>query len=91
MSSPNSTLIFCSTNPNKIKEISEKLSKLGIKVISQKEAGFDIEIEETGKTFKENSLIKAESIYLKSKSPVIADDSGLCVDYLNGQPRSFFS
>lgn len=89
MSSPNSTLIFCSTNPNKIKEISEKLSKLGIKVISQKEAGFDIEIEETGKTFKENSLIKAESIYLKSKSPVIADDSGLCVDYLNGQPGVF--
>ena len=46
MSSPNSTLIFCSTNPNKIKEISEKLSKFGIKVISQKEAGFDIEIED---------------------------------------------
>lgn len=89
MSSPKTTLIFCSSNINKIKEISEKLSAFPIKIISQKEAGYDIEVEETGKTFKENSLLKAESIYLKSKSPVIADDSGLCIDYLNGEPGVF--
>lgn len=80
------TFIFCSNNKNKIFEIQKKLSQFGIDIISQKEAGYDIEVEETGKTFQENSLIKAESIYKLSKKPVIADDSGLCIDYLNGEP-----
>ena len=55
-------------------------------VISLKEAGINIEVEETGTTFLENAFIKARAIYKITKTPTIADDSGLCVDYLGGAP-----
>ena len=79
-------IILASNNKNKLKEIKAKLNPFGIKVISQKEAGYDIEVEETGKTFIENATLKAEEIFKMSKKPVIADDSGLEIDVLNGEP-----
>lgn len=79
-------IILASNNKNKLREIKSKLSSFNINVLSQKEAGFDIDIEETGTTFKENAILKAEAIYKIAKKPVIADDSGLEVDFLNGDP-----
>ena len=80
------TIILASNNQNKVKEISEKVKQFNIKVISQKEAGCNIEVEETGKTFEENAILKAEAIYKILGIPVIADDSGLEIDALNGEP-----
>ena len=79
-------IILASNNKNKLKEMKEKLSIYNMNVISQKEAGFDIEVEETGTTFEENATLKAEAIYNQTKKPVIADDSGLEIDALNGEP-----
>lgn len=79
-------IILASNNKNKLQEIKNKLKKFDIDVISQKEAGVNIEVEETGKTFKENSYLKAKAIYDIIKKPVIADDSGLEIDCLNGEP-----
>ena len=78
--------ILASNNNGKIKEMKEKLNPLGITVISQKEAGYNIEVDETGTTFEENATLKAEAIYKLSKLPVISDDSGLEIDALNGEP-----
>ena len=59
---------------------------MNIEVLSQKEAGYDIEVDETGTTFEENSMLKAKTIYNLAKQPVIADDGGLEVDFLDGRP-----
>ena len=80
------TVILASNNKNKLIEISNKLSKYNIKVISQKEAIGDFEVEETGTTFSENAVIKAKEIFEKVGKPVIADDSGLSIDCLDGAP-----
>lgn len=77
-------LIIASSNKNKIAEIKEMLNN--IEIMSLSDIGFNDEIEETGKTFEENALIKAQTIYKKYNVPVIADDSGLCVNALNGAP-----
>ena len=79
-------IILASNNKNKLRELKEKLKKFNIEVISQKEAGFDIEVDETGTTFEENAILKAEAIYKLCKKPVIAEDSGLEVDFLDGMP-----
>lgn len=79
-------LIIASSNKGKLKELSALLSPLGYEVYSAKEAGIDIEVEETGKTFAENSALKARAIYDICKECVLADDSGLCVDALGGAP-----
>lgn len=79
-------IILASNNEHKIKEFATILNNYNINVISQKEAGVNIEVEETGKTFEENAIIKAKAIYNETKLPVIADDSGLIIDYLNGMP-----
>lgn len=79
-------IVLASNNKNKLKELKEKLSAFGIQVISQKEAGCDIDVEETGSTFQENAELKATVIHQLTEKPVIADDSGLEVDYLNGAP-----
>lgn len=79
-------IILASNNPGKIKEFKEILSKFNIEVVSLKELGFNEEIVEDGLTFKENAIIKAKTIYQKYQIPVISDDSGLCVDALNGAP-----
>jgi len=79
-------VILASNNKHKIKEYKVILECMDIKVISQQEAGIDIEVEETGKTFKENALLKAKAIYDKVHKAVISDDSGLIIDYLDGMP-----
>ena len=79
-------IIIATNNKNKIREMKEKLAKFGIDVISQSEAGINVDVEETGTTFKENAELKAEAIFNLLHKPVIADDSGLCIDYLDGAP-----
>ena len=78
-------LIFASHNTGKIAEITDMLAPLGIKVKSA--ADMDLpDVEETGTTFTENSLLKSQTIAKATGLPCIADDSGLCVDALNGAP-----
>ncbi len=79
-------IIAATGNKGKIKEIQKIFSPLGFEVISQKEAGFDIDVEENGKTFGENAMIKARAIFELASDAVIADDSGLLVNALNGAP-----
>lgn len=79
-------VILASNNQHKLAEIKKILEPLGYELVSQREAGINIEVEETGTTFEENAALKAEAIYKKAKMPVISDDSGLEVDYLNGAP-----
>lgn len=79
-------ILLASTNQGKLKEIRSILTGLPIKFSSLKDYP-DIKIPpETGSTFAENALIKAKSVFEQSNKPVIADDSGLCIDYLNGEP-----
>lgn len=77
-------IIAATKNKNKLREFGEILK--GFEIISQEEAGIDIEVEETGTTFEENSYLKAKAIYDITGITTIADDSGLCVDALGGEP-----
>ena len=77
-------IIAATKNKNKLREFGEILK--GFEVISQEDAGVDIDVEETGTTFEENSFLKAEAIYKATGIAAIADDSGLCVDALGGAP-----
>ena len=79
-------VVLASKNKGKVSEIGEILKAIDIKVVSMEDVGFNEEIEETGNTFYENALIKAKTIYQKLKCPVLADDSGLEVFALNGEP-----
>ncbi|GFI42130.1 RdgB/HAM1 family non-canonical purine NTP pyrophosphatase [Thomasclavelia cocleata] len=80
-------LIVASTNKGKIKEIKAMLKDINIEVLAMNEVlDQEIDIEENGKTFKENALIKAKTIADIINKPVLADDSGLEVDALNKQP-----
>ena len=79
-------MILASNNKGKLREMRELLAGLGIEVLSQREAGYDIEVEETGTTFEENSYLKASAITALSGLPAVADDSGLMVDCLGGEP-----
>ena len=79
-------LVLASKNEKKLKEMNEILSGLGVEVCSQADAGVDVDVEETGATFEENSLLKAKAVMEASGLPAIADDSGLCVDALSGAP-----
>ena len=78
--------VLATQNPKKLKEMSAILSDLGVEVVSEADLGVKIEVEETGETFAENSLLKAKAVMEATKLPAIADDSGLCVDALNGGP-----
>lgn len=78
--------ILASNNKKKLSELGGILSSTGAKVISQSEAGLDLEVEETGTTFEENALLKAEAACKALGEPAIADDSGLVVEALNGEP-----
>lgn len=69
-----------------MREIREILGDLGYEILSMKEAGIDVEIEENGKTFEENALIKARAVAACCDDLVLADDSGLEVDVLDGRP-----
>lgn len=84
-------IIAATRNKDKVRELQAFLSELGVEVISQANAGIDIEVEETGNTFEKNALIKAKSVAMLCDDDdiVIADDSGLCVDALGGAPGVF--
>lgn len=79
-------MIFATNNQGKMKEVKEILSDLDVEVISLKEAGIFIDIIEDGTTFEENAIIKARAIHELKKGLILADDSGLEVDYLNKEP-----
>lgn len=80
-------LVVASNNEHKIEEIKNILSKFDLEVLSLKEVGINIDIEETGTTFMENAYIKASEIYkIVEDAMVLADDSGLMVDALGGAP-----
>lgn len=79
-------LVLASQNKHKLEEFSRIMEPLGIEVISQRDAGVDVNPDENGKTFAENAMIKAKAVYDVCKTAVVADDSGICVDALNGEP-----
>lgn len=79
-------VILASKNQHKLTELSAILSQLGFDIALESEYGLDIDVEETGTTFEENSYLKAEAVMKASGLPVLADDSGLMVDALDGAP-----
>ena len=78
--------VLATHNPAKLREMREILSELGLEVISPEEAGVTVDVEETGTTFAENAMLKAKALCAATGLPAIGDDSGLCVDVLNGGP-----
>ncbi len=78
--------VLASKNKKKLAELQEILSALGVEVVLQADVGVDVDVEETGTTFEENAALKARAVCAASGLPAIADDSGLCVDALNGAP-----
>lgn len=78
--------VLATHNPGKLREMGEILSQYGVEVVSPKDLGVTVDVEETGTTFAENAMLKAKAICEASGLPAIADDSGLCVDALNGGP-----
>ena len=80
-----SRIVLASSNPGKLKEFGALLAESGLEVIPQTSLGID-DAEETGLTFVENALLKARRAALASGLPALADDSGLCVDHLQGAP-----
>ncbi|MBQ2264454.1 MAG: RdgB/HAM1 family non-canonical purine NTP pyrophosphatase [Oscillospiraceae bacterium] len=79
-------IVLATNNKNKLREVREILTPLGIEVLSQQDAGVSVDPEENGTTFAANAEIKARAVYAEVRMPVIADDSGLCVDALDGAP-----
>ncbi|MCK9279433.1 MAG: RdgB/HAM1 family non-canonical purine NTP pyrophosphatase [Melioribacteraceae bacterium] len=82
----NMNLIFASQNKGKTKEIKSLFNGTGIEIYSLSDLGNDIDVPETGETFEENAFIKAKAIYDIYDVPVIADDSGLAIEQLDGRP-----
>lgn len=79
-------IVFATGNAGKMREIREIMSDMDVEIVSMKEAGITVDIEENGETFEENARIKAEAIAAYTDDIVLADDSGLEVDYLNKEP-----
>ena len=79
-------VVLASNNANKLREMKAILAPLGWDILSQKEAGVHVEPEENGTTFEENSFIKAQAVMEAAGLPAIADDSGVAVDALGGEP-----
>ena len=79
-------VVLASNNANKLREMKAILAPLGWEILSQKEAGVHVEPEENGTTFEENSFIKAQAVMEAAGLPAIADDSGVAVDALGGEP-----
>ena len=79
-------IIFATGNEGKMREIRALLGDLGLPVLSMKEAGVDLDIVEDGTTFGENAEIKAKAVWKVTGDIVLADDSGLAVDYIGGEP-----
>ena len=79
-------VVLASKNPHKLVEISKITERFGIELVLQSELGVDIDVEETGSTFEENSYLKAFAVMQATGLPALADDSGIAVDALNGEP-----
>ena len=79
-------VVLASKNPHKLVEISKITERFDMELVLQSELGVDIDVEETGTTFEENSFIKAEAVMKATGLPALADDSGIAVDALNGEP-----
>ena len=79
-------VVLASKNQHKLVEISKITEKFGIELVLQSQLGVDIDVEETGSTFEENSYIKAKAVMEATGLPALADDSGIAVDALNGEP-----
>ena len=84
-------VIMATSNKDKVREIRQMLEGTGIEILSLKEAGIEIDIEETGSTFEENAVIKAEAVRDETGQLAVADDSGLVIDYLDGAPGIYSS
>ena len=79
-------VVLASKNRHKLVEISKITEKFDMELVLQSDLGVDIDVEETGTTFEENSFIKAEAVMKATGLPALADDSGIAVDALNGEP-----
>ena len=79
-------VVLASKNAHKLAEISKITEKFGIELVLQSQLGVDIDVEENGSTFEENSYIKAKAVMDATGLPALADDSGIAVDALNGEP-----
>ena len=79
-------VVLASKNKHKLQEISKITEKFGIELVLQSELGIDLDVEENGATFEENSFIKAHAVMEATGLPALADDSGIAVDALNGEP-----
>ena len=79
-------VVLASKNPHKLVEISQITEKFGMELVLESQLGVDIDVEETGATFEENSFLKAEAVMKATGLPALADDSGICVDALGGEP-----
>ena len=78
--------VLASQNRGKLAEMQHILGELGVEVVLEADMGLHVDVEETGETFAENAMLKAKAVMEKSGLPAVADDSGLCVDWLNGGP-----
>ena len=79
-------VVLASKNPHKLVEISKITEKFGMELVLESELGIDIDVEETGATFEETSFLKADAVMRATGLPALADDSGIAVDALNGEP-----
>ncbi|MDI7164508.1 RdgB/HAM1 family non-canonical purine NTP pyrophosphatase [Leptospira santarosai] len=79
-------IAFATNNQHKVKEVDSILFELGIQILTPKDLKISFNVEETGSTFAENALIKARELFRLTKLPSIADDSGICVSALGGEP-----
>lgn len=79
-------IIFATGNQGKVREVKDIMAGLPFEVLSMKEVGINVDVEEDGITFEENAIIKVKSLMNQCDDIIIADDSGLVVDALNGEP-----
>ena len=79
-------VVLASKNPHKLVEISKITEKFGFELVLQSQLGIDLDVEETGTTFEENSFLKADAVMRATGLTALADDSGIAVDALNGEP-----
>ncbi len=79
-------VVLASKNKHKLEEIRRITERFGFDLVLQSQLGVDIDVEETGTTFEENSLLKAQAVMEATGLPALADDSGIAVDALNGEP-----
>ena len=79
-------VVLASKNKHKLEEISQITEKFGMELVMESDLGVDIDVEESGSTFEENSFLKAEAVMKATGLPALADDSGIAVDALNGAP-----